>query len=393
MFAGSVDHDGDSSAIPSENGDVPPRGQKYQRNRRRSEGGAGTDPTRDWRQRKLRGLAIAEAYDRLGLLHAKKAERLRNCGTYQEYGVHELPDGSLLRQLVRINSCKGRMCPTCQRIKSLSLFHQLKELVCEAVQRRPKDQALLVTLTTKNVPGEALSGEIDRQLAAFKKLIRRKAMACVVTGWWRTLEVSRNPVTGEFHAHIHVLLFVRPEYFRRASGLYIDQKNHEWGKLWQACLGVDYVPHVDVRQVKGVGGGRLTEAGRKALLEVTKYVTKPGTLCELVDDRWHVDAEVLRAVDFAVDGRRLVSMGGILRTIAHELNQPDPDSHAELTYTVETLPEGAVYIGRERYGWVDGKRPGEGYFRLLEWPWVWDGDQHCFNARDGTRYSGEWLDA
>src|SRR5690606_37776726 len=139
------------------------------------------DPTHLWRQRKLQGLAIADGYYGLGPLYQKSYERLSRCGEYLEFGVHELLDGTKHRELVRIVRCRDRVCPSCQKINSLVLFGHLSEVVCEVVRRRPKDQTLLVTLTTRNVSGEALSGEVDRQLEAFRKLIRRQAVARVVT--------------------------------------------------------------------------------------------------------------------------------------------------------------------------------------------------------------------
>lgn len=376
MFAGQIQHRANASAIP-------PRTRGFLRK------AAEDNPTGTWRTRKKANLAIADGLDALG--HADLATRMRACGNCLTFARYDLPNGEPLHRLDGGDFCRARLCPVCQALRSRRLFHQLAEATTVFLARRPGDQALLVTLTTKNVPGEALSAEIDRQLEGFKKLMRRKALASVCTGWWRSLEITRNKLTGEFHAHIHVLMFMRPEYFRRQSGLYIDQKNHAWGQLWQSCLGVHYVPHVDVRRVRGVGRGSLTDAGRKSLLEVTKYVTKSDTVLDVVDGNHVVDLDALRAVDVAVHGRRLVSAGGLLRTILRELKQPDPDSDDALTYAGEELPAGAIYVGRFRYGWVDGPGRGEGRYELLEWPQLWNGAKHVY-ARDGTTYSAEMAD-
>lgn len=376
MFAEQIDHRASTSAIPPKTKGFP---------RKKSEG----DHLDTWQKRKGANLIIADGLERLG--YPDRAARMRACGTCLTFGRYDLPNGEAHHRLDGGDFCRSRLCPVCQALRSRQLFHQLAAVVAELVSRRPDDQALLVTLTTLNVSGEALGAEIDRQLEAFKKLIRRKALARVVTGWWRSLEITRNKVTGEFHAHIHVLMFMRTEYFRRKSGLYLDQKNHEWGELWQACLGVDYVPHVDVRRVRGVGGGRLSNEGRKSLLEVTKYVTKPGTVTDDLDGHPVINLDVLRAVDKAVHGRRLVSSGGLLRTIARELKQPDPDSDDVLTYSAERLPDGAVYVGRFRYGWVEGRTPIDGRYTCLEWPQLWNGERHVY-ARAENTYSAELAD-
>ena len=178
--------------------------------------------------------------------------------------------------------------------------------------------------------------------------MRRKRVAAALTAWYRTLEVTRNPLTGEMHAHLHVLLFVPPEYFQRKSGLYIDQAAHEWTALWRKSLGADYDPIVDVRRAYGLGGDELTNDGRSALAELTKYVTKPGVIASLGGAELH-------DVHLALKGRRLVGMSASLRALADDLGLADPDSDEDDLPAAMKLPEGAIYLGREIYEWHGGR--------------------------------------
>ena len=101
---------------------------------------------------------------------------------------------------------------------------------------------------------------------AFKKLTKRKEFMAVVDGWIRTTEVTRpklprknkkapivycpktknTTLTPIFIAYS----WLKPSYFDGKQYL----STAKWAELWQSCLGVDYLPVVDVRTVqKGQG--------------------------------------------------------------------------------------------------------------------------------------------
>jgi Replication protein len=195
-----------------------------------------------------------------------------------------------------------------------------------------------------------------------RKLMRYKRVAGAIDAWYRVLEITRNPDTGEFHPHLHVILLVPPGYFRRSGSLYITQA--EWVMLFRKALKVDYDPRCDIRALQGVGGGTpLDDIGKKSLFEACKYVCEPGMF---------IDGEMadfpLRELHEAVSGRRLIGMSKSLRHLSKELNQAEdvPDDFMPES----RLPEGAVYLGRETYQWQRGKTHAESRYvlvRFREW--------------------------
>jgi hypothetical protein len=202
-----------------------------------------------------------------------------------------------------------------------------------------------------------------------------------VNAWWRSLEITRGR-DGKFHPHLHVLIFFKPEYFDRRAGLYIDQANREWAKLWAKAYGADGPLIVDIRKARGIGKGHVFDGtSSKTLHELCKYLCKPDALVS-VDEDGHqligadalavyddgdgariLDNVPLLALHNAVHGRRLIGMSKSLRDISDELSinefEASKDFHGD-----RELPDNAVYLGREFYEWVRGKRSFESTYVL-----------------------------
>ena len=110
-------------------------------------------------------------------------------------------------------------------------------------------------------PYHRLTQSVRYHEQGMEKLTKRKEFG-IVDGWIRTTEVTRPklprpnkkapivycPKTKNTHAHphFHCILMVKSSYFKGSS--YIKQS--QWAELWQSCLGVDYLPMVDVRTVR-----------------------------------------------------------------------------------------------------------------------------------------------
>jgi plasmid rolling circle replication initiator protein Rep len=279
---------------------------------------------------------------------AKKAGlAMQNCSRWAIFNVYELPNREIERRLVSIDRCKGSMCPQCQPARSKRLFCDLVEVVARALELQPGDRLLLVTLTIKNCPLSELSDRLDQLNEAFRKLARLRRVKRAWRGWHRTIEITRNAETGEWHPHIHLLVIVPAGYFSRNADLYITQA--ELAELWARCLNVDYPVRVDIRKVEAATGGQL----RESLKECCKYVTKAMSLVALNGDELKLVIEPGELVELfhALRRRRLVSKGGVFRTIARDLKQLDVDDPNADWDVEEPLPEGAVYIGREFWRW------------------------------------------
>jgi hypothetical protein len=302
---------------------------------------------------KRSSLAIADAFASRGGDYARIAPRMRECGSILEFACYRVGDDEeITRRLVRCSWCRIRLCFLCERARARKRHLNLWQMLKAWFAKRPRDQAILLTLTIKSVSHSELLDAIDQLMAALRRLTRCRRFKGAVLAWYRTLEVTRDAETGLWHPHLHVLLIVPPGYFRRSTDGYITQP--EWAELWRRFARLDYDPVVDVRALKGVGGGPLDELGRKSLLEVTKYCTKPSDLVQFDDDGqpYPVDPLVLTTLYDALHGRRLVGMSKALRDLARQLNLADPEADdADLT---DSIPDNAVYLGREFYRWHGG---------------------------------------
>lgn len=281
---------------------------------------------RDWRGRKIMSLKLADVFENLGY---KKSmiERIQSCGEVLSF-IRQNDDSLKLYQAY---FCKNKLCPMCNWRRSMKYSYQTSRIVDEAIKQEPKGRFLFLTLTVKNVPGEELNGTLTSLTKSFDRLFKRAKVQKNIIGYLRSVEVTHNEITGEYHPHIHVLLMVRPSFFQSKKD-YINQK--EWGKMWSQSLKVDYIPMVDIRAVKEKGKGL-----RGAILETAKYPTKP----------FKLEIENKQVVDDLYNGlyrKRQLGYGGLFKVIKKQLALDDAEN-GDLIHTSEdkdSLSEGTKIV-------------------------------------------------
>ncbi|MHC3897302.1 protein rep, partial [Streptococcus thermophilus] len=141
----------------------------------------------------------------------------------------------------------------CNWRRSMKYSYQTSKIVDEAIKQKPKARFLFLTLTVKNVEGEALNSTISQLTKSFDRLFKRAKVQRNLLGYLRSIEVTHNENDKTYHPHIHVLMMVKPNYFSGRGNNYITQK--EWGEMWSNSLKVDYTPMIDIRTVKETGKG------------------------------------------------------------------------------------------------------------------------------------------
>ena len=267
---------------------------------------------RDWRGRKVLSLRLADIFENLGY---KKSlvERVQTCGDTLRFIQNQ--DGSL--KLYQAYFCKNKLCPMCNWRRSMKYSYQTSRIVDEAIKQEPKVRFLFLTLTVKNVEGEALNSTISQLTKSFDRLFRRAKVKKNLLGYLRSVEVTHNEDDNSYHPHIHVLMMVKSSYFKGKEN-YITQK--EWGDMWSQSLKVDYTPMIDIRTVKEKGKGL-----RGAVLETAKYPTKPIKM----------DIENKQVVDDLYNGlyrKRQLGYGGLFKTIKKQLTLDDVEN-GDLVHT------------------------------------------------------------
>lgn len=251
--------------------------------------------------KKRHNLFLADAYQVSGMNNGPdKAVRLASCARWLEFAVP--PEGDDKRyKITKTSSCHVRLCPVCQWRRSVNTYRNMAQIYAHS--RLKEYKHIFVTVTQKNVPAEELGAELKRISDAYTAMLRRKPFKDIVKGYARTIEVTRNEKTGEYHPHIHAIWTVHQNYGRK---VYITQE--ELRMEWAKALGLDYLPQCNMKKIKNVDG--------KSLAEISKYSVKPG---DYITNSLQESADLLRIIDPALDGKRFVSYGGLIREIKQDI--------------------------------------------------------------------------
>lgn len=283
-------------------------------------------------------------------------DRIHQCSPWLIF-AHTTPDERARTfKLHEATFCRVRTCPVCQWRRSLRHVARFMEAWPAIVAEHPEHRWIHLTLTVRNVSVTELREEIRRLNTAWKRLQQLKAFKTAVLGYVRNVEVTRS-ATGEAHPHMHVLLMVSKEYFKRKH-LYIEHK--EWRQMWRDAARLDYTPEVRVQAVPEKG----TEA---AVREILKYATKP--------EDFLADAEWLIQYIYQVHNLRFLSAGGAVR---RHLSTEEPSADEMITPGVEDTTADGDVLALSRFDW---NRRQSGYFAV--------GTKICVPANPGEEAAAE----
>jgi plasmid rolling circle replication initiator protein Rep len=310
-----------------------------------------------WQLHHLITLRLAQAYKRLD---SPKYQRIVNCAGSMEFRRFE--DNTL--KLHSANFCQTRLCPTCNWRRSYKMFAQVSKIMGSISD----DYAFVfLTLTCKNMVGEQLNSQLNILFSAYKALCLRKRFKAAVHGWCRTLEVTYNWKSKEYHPHFHCILAVDKTYF--TSSLYITQD--EFCLMWQDCLKVAYKPIVDIRTFTESEKGKGKEVAEVAkytikasnimanLQEVSKYGQDILNEAKRITDK--ITDEIVWVLDAALSNRRLIGYGGIFKQQHKALNLDEIDD--DLIHTKDDGTPSGLNYQIERYRWDIGYR---NYVRIVD---------------------------
>lgn len=264
------------------------------------------DQSTDWREFKLKSIAVSKAFPVTEKYWLKRSEVMLGCGSTLQFAVSK--DG--LKRLISALFCKDRMCPSCQKRRSLVVFHQVRD-VCRSLQEEHKStRYLLLTLTVPNVKFEDLSNEIKSINKAWSRMTRRVQFKKAIWGWFKAIEVTYNGDTDTYHPHAHILLAVPNKYFK--GKYYISHER--WLELWQECMKNPDITQVDIRAIKPNPKKKDSDDLSAAAAEVGKYATKPKNyLCKLPGGDYMAHEKVVTELATVLKGVRLTAFGGRMK--------------------------------------------------------------------------------
>lgn len=261
---------------------------------------------RKWRERKLKNIELAGRLDKLGY---RSFERVYQCAEVLKFIKHK--DGT--KKLYQSYFCKNKLCPICNWRRSLKYAYQAELVVNEAMKRYPKGRFLFLTLTIKNVSGKELNKTLSKMAEGFRRLMMYKKVDKNILGYLRATEVTYSSEHENYHPHLHVLLFVRPSYFRSKED-YLKQE--DWTKLWAKAMKLGYVPVVDIRAVKA----KKQQDLKSAIIETAKYPVKPFDVDASKEQLTEKDKD--RVTADLTDGlyrKRQIGFGKLFKEIKAEL--------------------------------------------------------------------------
>lgn len=286
--------------------------------------------------KKLDNLFLADAYNMAHMANGEnKAKRLALCNRWLEFAVNEEYEKY---KLVKTSSCHVRLCPICQWRRSLNTFRHLVKIYQDKRLRNCKH--IFLTLTQRNISGDDLRTEIEKISKSFTNFIRKTEIKNILQGYIRSIEITKNKKNGTYHPHIHAILSVNLTY---GSKKYITQKR--FSEMWQESLNIDYKPVIHVKMIK--------KMDFKSLVEIAKYSVKPFDYISLKNI--HETIKELEILDPALDRKRFISMGGLVKDIKREIGLTDIENDEEID-----IEEDISNWEKVLYEWHYGKQE---YFR------------------------------
>ena len=327
---------------------------------------------------------LAKVYSSAG--EEKRANTVRNCSTFFEYGHYS--DNSV--KFHSANFCKDPLCPVCAKRRSVKIFKEVIDCV-EHIQTMGNYSFLFVTFTIRDVYGDKLKETCDFLSNSYINLLRQKRMS-FVKGSFRCLEIThdnnefithdmyfgnekkhmknkinhynklglkvgdRNPHFDKYHPHLHCIWIVENSYFK--SNQYIKQD--ELSDIWAKILFTD-VAVVDIRRCtnKNLNSVNIDSCHEyekslsSAVAEVAKYSVKG---CDYLGGSDELNIKTVKCLLDCFKNRKLFVFTGLFREVRRTLKELYKTSSEGDILIPGTISFGAPYlVGKVFFSWCDAQ--------------------------------------
>lgn len=267
-----------------------------------------------------------------------RAERMKNCSSKI---IYEMEDGAFKYKGASL--CRDRLCPICAWRLSIKRTGEMIETVKKIAEKHPKTKAIHVVLTIKNCQLGQLREVISQISSGFTRLKKRQLWRDYILGYMRSIEITYNAESDTYHPHIHCIAIV-PDYYTRQISV------GDWADMWRDSARLNYNPLIwatqaykskpsvdiehEVYDLERTSGG--DGAAAAAIVEATKYAVKPQNIGAMAANG------DIGELAFAIQGFRMVSFGGIVKTIRKELGYTQKDEPAEQLPEVVINPKEGI---------------------------------------------------
>ena len=263
------------------------------------------EPLVKWSAKKRESLKVSQKMIDAGF--KTRGIRMQNCGDFINFKLCPDCGKSFISST---NLCRDRLCPTCSWRLSLKKFAEMCS-VLSAISELHEYGAGFLTLTVKNCRPENLSFTLKKMAADWNRMLQLKFCKEHFVGWARSVEITYNEKTREFHPHFHIILL----YDGKLTG---GDMNFNLRKAWQKSARLDYEPITDFRVVGAESATLDCGAYYRAICETFKYAVKS-------DDLKDMPIGIFRTFVQAIQGVRFVSYGGLIKEVRKALGLRDTD--------------------------------------------------------------------
>lgn len=254
--------------------------------------------------KKAESVLVAQKLYAAGL--KKRGDRIMSCNRILK--ISQCADCGHI-DIVSASYCRDRLCPLCSWRLSILRYARMRRIL----ETIPSGyEYSLVTLTVKNCKSSDLSSTISAMSAAWADVRRQRWLKDRLVGWARSLEVTYNKVSHEVHPHYHIIAV----WSRASDGgctALIQEWQHRCARHGLTCTTAAQ----DARSIKSAGGEGTALIG--AICEAMKYCVKSKDLLD------GVPLSIVRDIALGLEGKKLISLGGIIKQIAAKLALDDID--------------------------------------------------------------------
>ena len=254
-------------------------------------------------------------------------ENVKSCGSFVALNENG--------NIIAANFCKHRLCNVCNWRAAAKKWHRTKNIIDSI----GKATYVHMVVTLRNCTTEELNSTITHIMKSINRMCSRPTWKKRVLGYIRSLEITYNPEQKDglkWHPHYHYILCL-PYDYETNTDIYLS--TYEWRKMWEKSARIDYNTQFHFQVIKDF---ELSNA----VAEVSKYAVKAAKIFDTISEKDNTD---LKALLKAIKGRRLYSLGGIIKEIDKTAN---PKEYKEPEEKISDFQNSFQFVYHAKYGYV-----------------------------------------
>lgn len=260
-----------------------------------------------------------------------RSARMKACNEVVEIGICPCCGK---QRILNSHLCRDRLCPTCGYLLSVKRYNEMIAAL-EHIDVSAYDWRFM-TLTVKNCAPTSLEETLSELAKGWDRFLKARHIKANIKGVARSIEITYNRDTGEFHPHMHVLTA-----FKRGTALTALQL----GFFWRQAMHLNYRPIVDIEEPYCTA--EKTDPMAAAIVESFKYAVKSKQVAEMPLSSFAV-------LTSAIKNKRLISYTGVIQKARRELGiKNDDKADTEVDNRAPTCCGKVLTLAAARWSFTD----------------------------------------